>query len=162
MMRASLISLLAMLACDDATMIVVDDGYDPADGAVVYEVWWQTTLVPNAVSPGAQSPAYRTTPAADYAYALIARGWDPSSGQPPNELIAVRTRDPVSVDRGDTLHVVVSPSTIVGDCATGEPLTQAEADLITQSIFPGAFEGAIYDATTCKTARPSGPDAGAD
>lgn len=140
-----------LLACDDPTMIVVDDAY-PA-GTNVDQVWWSETLVPDVIGPGGESPAYRTVPADDYAYAVLDRD---------GALLVVRSKTPLSATRGDTLHVIVSQDTFDGDCAAGTPLSQAVADEITQSIFPGEFAGAVYDAATCKTARPSGPDAGAD
>ena len=144
-----LLLFLLLLACDDPALVLVDDGYP--DATRVDAVWWRETLVPDAVEPGASSPAYRATTGADYAYFLLERN---------GVVFVARSKDVLSVARGDTLHVVASPDRIVGDCATGAPLTQAEGDFITQSIFPAAFEGAIYDATTCKTFRPA--DAGAD
>ena len=144
-----LILLFLLFACDDPALVVVDDAY--ADGTRVDAVWWRETLVPDQVEPGASSPAYRATTGSDYAYLLLERNGAP---------FVARSKDALSVDRGDTLHVVASPDRIVGDCATGTPLTQAEGDFITQRIFPAAFDGAIYDATTCKTFRPA--DAGAD
>ncbi len=146
--------LLGLFACDDATMIVVDNQY--SDGTNVEMVWWSETLVPDVVAPNAESPAYRTGPATDYAYALLDHG----DGQ----LVAVHTTATLTAQRSSTLYVVIAGPTVDGDCQTpgSRPLTQAEADVITQSIFPAEFEGAIYDAATCKTARPAGPDGGAD
>ena len=138
-----LLVLLVFCACDDPALVVVDDGY-PA-GTTVETTWWHETLVPDEVTPGAESPAYRAAAGSDYAYALLLR-----DGLP----IVVRSKDPLSVEMGETLHVRLAPETVVGDCATGATLSQAEADLVTQSIFPGPFEGAIYDAATCKLFKP--------
>ncbi|HEY1956499.1 MAG TPA: hypothetical protein VGH28_12835 [Polyangiaceae bacterium] len=144
-----LLLLIVLLSCDDPALVVVDDAY--GDSTAVDAAWWRETLVPDHVQPGASSPAYRATVGSNYAYLLLERN---------GALFVARTKNALSNDRGDTLHVVVSPHSIVGDCAGGTPLTQAEADFITGSIFPGPFEGAIYDAATCKTFKPG--DAGAD
>ena len=69
---------------------------------------------------------------------------------------------PLHVDRGQTLHIVVSPDAMIGDCAAGKPLSQADADFITGSIFPGAFAGVRYDAARCKMIPAVVPDGGAD
>jgi hypothetical protein len=136
--------LLLLLACDDPTMVVVDNAY--ADGVTrVDKVWWSETLIPDVVSPGAESPAYRTVPANDYAYALIDRGAGP---------IPVRTATAIAIDHGATLHIQISQTTVEGDCASGTLLSQPVASFITQSIFPGEFAGVTYDPATC-TSSPS-------
>ena len=118
------------------------------------------TYFATPVPAGAESNPNRVIPATDYAYALLAPNWDPASGSPPAKLLALRTKDRVSVVRGETLRIVVSDETVLGDCAAGQPLTQGEADLITQSIFPAEFAGWAYDAATCTMARAA--DAGSD
>jgi hypothetical protein len=136
--------ILSLCACDDATTIVVDNAY--TDQTLVDEVWWSQTLVPDQVAPGGESPVYRTTPALETAYVVAERG---------GNVFVARTTTPLGVDRSAELHVVISPDKIVGDCATSTArLTQPEADFITQSIFPGRFAGAVYDAATCKTFKP--------
>lgn len=138
-----LLLLLSLCGCDDATTIVVDNAY--TDDTIVDEVWWSQTLVPDRVEPGGESPAYRTTPANEVAYVVAERG---------GNVFVARTALPLGVDRSAELHVVISAQNIVGDCATNARLTQPEADFITQSIFPGRFAGAVYDAATCKTFEP--------
>ncbi len=139
-----LLLCIFVLGCDDATTIVVDNAY--TDQTLVDEVWWSQTLVPDQVAPGGESPVYRTTPALETAYVVAERG---------GNVFVARTTTPLGVDRSAELHVVISPDTIVGDCATSNSrLTQPEADFITQSIFPGRFAGAVYDAATCKTFKP--------
>jgi len=142
-----LLLFLLLFACDDPALVVVDDAYP--DGTRVDEVWWHETLVPDAVDPGGESPAYRAAAGHDFAYAVLDRG---------GALFVVRSQTELAVERGETLHVTFSPSTVIGDCAGGPTLTQAEADMITQSIFPGVFDGAIYDASTCKYFKPAGGD----
>src|SRR6185437_7362470 len=66
-----LLLFLLLLACDDPALVLVDDGYP--DATRVDAVWWRETLVPDAVEPGASSPAYRATTGADYAYFLLER-----------------------------------------------------------------------------------------
>lgn len=138
MKRLALFFVLSAIACDDATMVLVDNGY--GDSTLVDAVWWTTTYVPDQVPAGQESPAYRTVPGSDIAYVVLERG---------GNVFVAETTKAQTVERSNTLHIVISPDTITGDCATST-LTQAQADFITQSIFPGRFEGKIYDAATCK------------
>jgi hypothetical protein len=138
-----LVLILLCCACDDATTLVVDNVY--TDDTIALEVWWSETLVADPVAPGGESPIYRTTPALGTAYVVAERG---------GNVFVAKTSMPLGVGRGAELHVVISPERIIGDCATNARLTQPEADFITQSIFPGRFAGAVYDAATCKTFRP--------
>jgi hypothetical protein len=59
---------------------------------------------------------------------------------------------------------VVDDRTFTGNCAAGQPLSQDEADFVTQRIFPGEIGTATYDAKTCTMtpAAPEASDAGAD
>jgi len=162
------VSSVALVDCDDPdpTFAVVDNAFplvgggDAAAQTALGKVWWVVTLFPDPIAAGSSSDANRVIPASDYAYALLAPKWDPSSGTPPPTLIPVRTKDKVSVARGDTVHVVISDDTVIGDCAAGHPLSQDDADFITQRIFPGEFSNVTYDASTC-TATPSTRDASA-
>jgi hypothetical protein len=54
----------------------------------------------------------------------------------------------------------VDDTDFAGNCATGSALTQSQADVITQLVFPSIFQGLQYDAATCRT-TPVG-DAGAE
>jgi hypothetical protein len=140
---------------------VIADGGDPSTQLTVYKVWWVTTLFVDPVVPGAESALQRTVPAADYAYALLAPGWDPTSTTPPVILIPVRSADKLGVTRGETLRIEVSDATFVGNCAGGKTLSQDDADFITLRIFPGDFATVTYDAKNCtSTALPS--DGGTD
>jgi hypothetical protein len=144
MKKLVIIVIVGLCGCDDATTIVVDNAY--ADDTIVDEVWWSQTLVPDAVAPGGESPVYRTTPALETAYVVAERG---------GNVFVARTAIPLGVERSAELHVVISAANIVGDCGfSNARLTQPEADFITQSIFPGRFAGAVYDAATCKTFKP--------
>jgi hypothetical protein len=163
-------ALSSAVGCEteDPSDVVVDNDYavsdagDAAAGTTVVEAWWAVTLLPEAVAPGAEGQAERTVPNEDFAYAVLAPGWDPSSATPPVKLLAVRSADKLAVGRGETLHVHVSPDTFVGDCTTGRVLSQDEADFITQRIFPGVFAGRSYDARTCTAAPGPGGDGGAE
>lgn len=166
MRRLAPLALLAplLLGCDtpDATYAVLDDGYpmaadggDASQSTAVYEGWWLVATFPGPVAGGAESETERVVPGEDYAYFVLAPGWDPASGTPPPVLLPAMTKDEVSVSRGGTLHIEVDDAHVVGSCAAGQPLTQEQADFITQSIFPGAFAGVAYDAATC-TATPAG------
>jgi hypothetical protein len=67
----------------------------------------------------------------------------------------------LSAARENTLHVRVSDGTFVGNCLAEKPLSQDDADFITQRIFPGEFAAVDFDAKRC-TATPTTTDAGAD
>jgi hypothetical protein len=164
----ALAALPNLAGCDtDApTMIVVDDDYPAiAEGGnsmnetTVYKVWWVTSFLPDPVAPGEEGQPERTVPNTDFAYAVLAPGWDPSRPTAPLRLLAAKSATQLTVARGDTLHVHVSDDTFVGNCGAGKPLTQDEADFITTRIFPGDFAGLTYDAATCSATRVSA-DAG--
>ena len=127
------------------------DGGDPATRVVVYKVWWAVTLFNEPVLPGASSLEQRAVPYKALAFALLAPGWDPESGEPPTTLVPVESRELLTVKLGETLRISVSDETFGGNCAAGQQLPQAEADFITQRIFPSAFAGTTYDARTCTT-----------
>ena len=165
-----LTALLAPVALgcqtEDATTVVVDNDYAMVDGAVeggvdggagvageitVYKVWWAVSLLPDPVSPGREGQSERAVLDTDFAYALLAPGWDPSATKPPTRFIPVKSAAELTVARGDLLHIHVSDATFVGNCAAGKPLTQADADFITQRIFPDEFVGVTYRAATCAT-----------
>lgn len=152
--------LLAGCETADATYALVDDGYpavpDGGDASAevsVFKVWWSVALLDDPVAPGQEGPEHRVVTANDTAYALLAPGWDPSMAAPPTTFIPVRSNAKLYVARGDTLHILVNPGTMTGDCAAGKPLTQEDADFITSRIFPGEFANVRYDAATC-TASP--------
>jgi hypothetical protein len=150
---AALLSAGALPACEgeDETTAVVDNAYpiDPTASITVYKVWWQVTLFSDPVGPGQSSRELRAAPATDYAYALLAPGWDPESPSPPKRLWLARSAFPLSVNRGRTLHVTVSDEFFVGDCHGTRRLAQADADFIAERIFPDEAAGRRYDATAC-------------
>jgi hypothetical protein len=160
----------ASAACEteDASMAVVDNGYPaassggPAAQTVVYRAWWVATYFPEPVAPAGTSIEQRSIPASDFAYAVLAPGWDPASATPPAQLVVVKSKAPLSLTRGDTLQIVINDQTFDGSCAAQQPLSQEDADFITQRIFPGELAGVTYDAKTCTmTPIPTG-DAGTD
>lgn len=126
-------------------------GASSADSMPVYRGWWSVAQFPEPVPPGQVSDPVRIVRGTDYGYALLAPGWDVATGAPPQTLIALRSAQQLSVDRGELLTFVVSEQNAVGDCRAGQPLSQDEADFITQRIFPGEFAGRVYDAATCTT-----------
>jgi hypothetical protein len=149
---SSLLALLALggvLGCEteSPTKVVVENGY-PVRTAV-YRAWWVTTYFPDPVAPGQTSTEQRGVPGADTAYAVLAPGWDPSSAAPPTSFVVSKSKAALTSTRGDTLHIVVSDSTFEGSCAAKQPLSQADADFITQRIFPAEFAGVTYDAASC-------------
>lgn len=136
---------------DDAYAAVADAGSGGAGGIAVYEAWWVTTHFPTPVAAGSSSRPARTVPDTGYAYALLAPGFDPSTDSVPSKLVAVRSREPLRSQRGETLHIVVSDETFVGNCAAGSILPDGDAKLIVDSIFPRPFHGLAYDPNSCST-----------
>jgi hypothetical protein len=146
---------------DNATHAIVANTYPVvADGSTVYRLWWTTTLFHEPIVPGATSDEQRVVNDRDYAYALVAYGWDVASHKRPEHLLAMRSNSQLSVERGQTLHIRVDDQTFLGNCAAGQPLSQDDADFITQRIFPGDFAGLTYDAASCETS-PLAADGGA-
>ena len=147
---------LAGCETEDPTWVVVENAYPdvPTGGApstriVVYRVWWEVVLFEAPVLPGASSAEQRGVPQSDTAYALLAPGWDPESGTPPTTLVALKSKAPLHVARGDTLRIRVSDATFVGSCAANQPLTAEDAALIAERIFPVELASVRYDAATC-------------
>ncbi|MEO8902632.1 MAG: hypothetical protein ABI488_11545 [Polyangiaceae bacterium] len=159
-------SLLWACEPSDPAQAVFDNQYPAADAGTaatmtVYKGWWAVAQLPEPVSPGTESDPVRVVQGSDYAYALLAPDWDPESGAPPPSLLPVRTTAKLSVHRGDTLDIVISDATVLGNCAAGKALSQKDADFITQRIFPGEFAGLSYDAATCVTSADAASAAGA-
>ncbi|MEO7037786.1 MAG: hypothetical protein ABI548_27715 [Polyangiaceae bacterium] len=158
-------SLLSACETSDPTQAVFDNQYPAADAGpagdmTIYKGWWSVAQLPEPVSPGTESDPVRVVKGSDYAYALLAPDWDPENGTPP-PLLAVRTTAKLSVNRGDTLDIVISDATILGNCAAGKALSQEDADFITHRIFPGEFASLSYDAATCVTSPSADSAAGA-
>jgi hypothetical protein len=153
---------------DDPTTAVVENGYAipsdartaDADPMTVFKVWWVTTLFATPVPPGELSETERTTPANDFAYALLAPGWSPELAGAPARLIAVRSKQPLSVAAHDLLRITVSDDQFTGNCAAGAPLGADDARFIVERIFPGELAGTSYDPATC-TSLPVAADGGA-
>jgi hypothetical protein len=165
---ATLAGAVALVACEGETPThaVVDNAYPavaegagPATQTVVYRAWWVATYFDEPVAGGATSAEQRSVPATDFAYAVLAPGWDPANQTPPSRLVVVKSKAPLSIARGEVLHIAISDQTFTGSCSAGQPLSQEEADFVTQSIFPGEFANVTYDAKTC-TATSIDADAG--
>ena len=166
----ALVLVLGVAACEtpDPTKAVVDNGYPviadggpPAASVVVYKAWWAATLFDDPVAPGETSDEKRSVPESDFVYALLAPGWDPASGSPPTKLVAMKSKQKLAATRGDTLRIVVSDGTFAGNCAANQPLSQEDADFVTQRIFPGSFANVVYSAQSCASLVPA-PDPVAD
>jgi hypothetical protein len=134
-------------ACDEPTSVRVEN----ATGAPIYRLWWQTTLFSDPIPAGATSADLRTVPGSEPASALLAPGWDETSGVAPTSLLPSQSIDALTVLHGETLVIHVSADTWRGFCDGGQPLTQEEADLLTQRLFPAQFEGQVYLAASCRT-----------
>jgi hypothetical protein len=162
-LAALLASALAGCETADATYAVVENGYEadagPTTATVVYKTWWSVALFPEPVAAGETSAPVRVVPGADFAYALLAPGWNPGGADMPALFVPVRTTAKLSVERGGTLRVAISDATAIGNCAAGEPLSADDAAFIVDRIFPGEFTGMTYDPATC-TSTPVTEDAG--
>lgn len=160
---AAAAAAVAVAACDTPdTEVVLDDDYaaDAAMPLVVYEASWQAVSFPSPVAPGASSGPQPTLAASDNtAYVVLAPGWNPSGSAPPATFVVLQSRAGYGVHLNQTLHIPVDDATFAGDCAAGDPLTQAQADFITQLVFPCTFAALHYDAATCTTTAV--PDAAA-
>lgn len=165
---ASLAAGAALTGCDtpDPTHAVVENAYPepPPDGGgggaagvIVFKTWWVATLFADPVLPATISAEQPAVPETGPAYVLLAPGWDPESGTAPARLVPVISKAPLRAVRGTTLRIQVSDETFVGNCGAGQPLSQEDADFVTQRIFPGAFAGVTYDARTCTSAPAATP-----
>jgi hypothetical protein len=155
-------------ACEtsDPTQAVFDNRYPSNDAAathsvVLYKGWWSVAQLTASVLAGAESDPVRVVEGSDFAYGVLAIDWDPTSGAPPITLLPVRTKTKLTAARGDTLHIQISDATVSGNCLTGTALSQADADIVTQRIFPAEFVGQSYDASTCALSPVDGGAAGA-
>jgi len=155
-------SLSAGCNTSDPTFAVLSNDYPSAadagspDSMAVYKGWWAVAQFADPVAAGQVSDPVRVVQGTDYGYALLAPGWDPSSGTLPPTLIPLRSATKLSVARGATLNFVISDAATLGNCSAGVPLAQEDADFITQRIFPGEFLGVTYDAALCSPAPASG------
>ena len=145
------------LGCETPqSFVVVHNAYPPSktNALVVYHAFWQAVSFQTPVPPGSSSAPQSTVPASENtAYVVLAPGWDPTSETPPASLVVMQSRKGFAVDLDLTLDIPVSDSTFVGNCAAGSFLTQAQADFITQRVFPGDFSNVRYDASTCMTSK---------
>jgi hypothetical protein len=136
------------------TYVVIDNNYPPYAPVplVVYQAHWQAVAVTTPVPPSTSSGPLSTVPASDNtAWVALAPGWDPSSSSPPVSFIVMQSRSGFAVGLNGTLHIPVDDADFEGNCATGSPLSQSQADFITQLVFPTLFQGLQYDAATCTT-----------
>lgn len=147
-----------VVGCDDTeTTAVVDNAYptlsdggvDPLNSITVYRAWWLVTAFTDPVAAGTSSNSHRVVDGLDSAYFVLAPGWDPKSGSVPTHLIVAKTKTAIGVSKGDVLHITANDENLVGNCAAKQPLTQSDADFITQNIFPDELAGFTYDAATC-------------
>ena len=168
---AVLAAASALVACETETptSVLVDNGYPalseggaPAQQTVVYRAFWGATYFADPVAGGATSSEQRSAIASELAYAVLAPGWDPASSTPPARFVVVKSKASLASVRGELLRIAVSDLTFTGNCLAGQPLSQEDADFLTQRVFPGEFANVAYDARTCtSTTLPDG-DAAAD
>jgi hypothetical protein len=149
-----------LAGCDQrpVTTVTIDNDYPPsATPLVVYRAYWQAVAFQNPIPPGGSSDAQSTVAASDNtAYVVLAPGWDADSSVSPTSFVLMQSRSGFSVDLNGALHIPVDDSTFIGNCASGSPLSQEQADFIaerifTQTIFPDAAAPFTYDAVNCTT-----------
>jgi hypothetical protein len=151
--------------CDQSphTAVVLANGYPTAATAplVVYRAVWENVAFPTPVEPGSStSPQPSETTSGVTAYVVLAPGWDPELSATPASLVVLQSRVPISETFDDLLTITVDDTTFAGNCVAGSPLPQAQADFITQVVFPCDFAAYHYDAATCTLTPNHDPDAG--
>ena len=166
--RASGVAGLVLLAlaggCDQAphTAVILENDYPSSatQPLVVYQAYWQGVAFTDPLEPGASSAPQTTEPTSgSTAYVVVAPGWDPELSATPASLVVMQSSSDLSVGANYTLHLPVNDTTFAGNCAAGSVLLQAQADFITQRVFPCVFATLHYDAATC-TVTPRPDDAG--
>jgi hypothetical protein len=140
----------SLLSCDTPhTEAVLTNAYNDA---VVYAASWSVVKFPGPLAPGASTEAQTAIAAsANTAYAVLAIGWDPASPTPPTSLVVVESASGYDLHWDSTLTITASDEAFVGHCGASPLMPQADADFITQRIFPELFAGHTYDASTCTT-----------
>ena len=151
--------------CDQGphTAVVLQNGYSPSATTplVVYRAYWLNISFPTPIDPGASSaPQVAEPTSGDTAYAVLAPGWDPELSATPTSLVVMQSRNPIGVDLNDTLTITVDDANFVGNSASGSPLSQQQADFITQRVFACDFASFHYDAATCTLTPDLESDAG--
>jgi hypothetical protein len=149
---------LGCVACDTPQTFVVLENAFPATASKPYVIsqgFWQAVSFAGPIPPGDSSPPTATVAAsANTAFVLVAPGEEvladggPATG---SSLLVLESDGGFGVELNQTLFIPVRDATFVGDCAGGSPLSQDEADFITQRVFESAFSGLVYDAATCTT-----------
>lgn len=146
---------LGFAGCDKPeTAVVIDNDYPASTETpmVVYRAQWQAVWFDAAVSPGSSSDPLATLPAsANTAYVILAPGWDPTSSSAPTSFVVLQSRNGFEVHLNETLHIPVDDTTFLGNCGSGNTLSQDQADFITQRVFAADFASWAYDAATCTT-----------
>jgi hypothetical protein len=145
--------LIGAAACEAPdTFVVFDNDYPVAAGnaMVVYRATWQAIALQDSIAPGRSSDPQDTIAASENtAYAILAPGWDPASAARPGRFVVLQSRQGFAVHLNNTLHIPIDDASFAGNCAAGSVLSQAQADFITQLVFPDVFVSLRYDAATC-------------
>jgi len=161
----ALVLLTSVAGCDQGphTAVVLTNGY-LGTGAppVVYRAYWQNVSFPTPIEPGQSSPPQPAESTSGVTtYVVLAPGWDPELQAVPTSLVVLQSRVPIATSYNDLLTITVNDTAFAGNCMGGTPLPQAQADFITQIVFPCDFAAYRYDAATCTLTPNPNPDAGA-
>ncbi len=150
------VRLLAVAACDvPDTRAVLYDRFGASTDDVVFAARWENVAFTTPLAPGEASPpepAFESsgTPA----YVVVAPGFDLASPDPPATLLLLESKQLIGVALGAGVTIDVDDTTFTGDCNADSMLPQADADLMTERVFPALFAGRRYDAATCTTEAP--------
>jgi hypothetical protein len=134
--------------------VVLENDYPVSgtDALVVYQAAWQAISFQDPIVPGFSSDLLSTIAASENtAYVVLAPGWDPTSAAAPTSFVVLQSRQGFGVHLNNTLRIPVDDTTFTGNCVAASFLSQAQADFITQLVFPGVFASLHYDAATCTT-----------
>lgn len=146
--------IVAVMGCEvPTTTVVLDNGYASSPNAlVIYRAFWQAVRFSAPLEPGSASDPQDSVPAsANPAYVVAVPGWDPDGSAAPTSFVVLDSAAGFSLALDHTLDILVDDAAFIGDCAAGRHLGQAQADFITQRVFPDVFAGLHYDASTCTT-----------
>ncbi|MCL2776497.1 MAG: hypothetical protein FWD73_00735 [Polyangiaceae bacterium] len=161
LLLAAFAALPACLKASDTT-VTIENRYPSSQSALViyrasYKEVGETPGDTGAafnqpIMPGDASDPQPVVAASDNpAYVLLAPGWSSESLSPPTSFVVLRSRAGFAVNYGDALRIPVDDIAFEGHCEAGSVLLQADADFITQRIFPVEFVNMHYDAATCTT-----------
>lgn len=125
--RLVLVSFLLapVFACDaDPTEASV---VNELPGATIEKVWYRTTLFTQPLESGQSSEPLRVGTGEEHAYAVVRVG---------THTYAARTAEPVRAEPGDSVRIVLSPTTVRSVCFGQPRITEEDQRFIASRVFP--------------------------